>query len=698
MLHSKVDPVKSYEELLKEAISQIPIYSEQWTNFNPSDPGITILENLTAFQVLQQQSIDEVSEKTRRNLLKLVGFQAMENAASKIPLQMPPDAEDVTLPAHKKMMVGGMVFETGKPIRLRKSNLLGVYRLEKKELSDVTPLLNHKLPMSVPPFGEDCREGDGLYFAFSQLPPVGKALTLYIQTEDRWSRNQWSGEDIPPFATISWQVWTVNGWENVKALDKTGYFVQNGKITLVMPESQVATGVDQLEGYVIRAILEKSDYDIPPLIHAVFDNVFEVRQRNTLAASFAKGGNRVTIRSAMVNDLLYQVLVREEGEDCYRLYREAGALVTQGRFFRVKQAKPGRLVLDFDANTFGFGPAAGADSVRVVCYTTESVNWRSIGKVYGYDDQVIDMANVAKVVPEGFQIMAEQQVPGQPSKFYFCPPNATDESALGYTIHSESGEIEIYNPGLGGVCDLYLTDCAVTLGHEGNLRGGNTLTTKPRVETGELPISFLSLGCGTGGTSYESTQALCRRFSRSLMSPKVAVTAKDYARIVLETPGLCLESAKAAESPAENLVVVAVKPKSNQPFPMLSPLYLEQIQKHLNETRLITTRVVVTQPKYVPVHLQVKVQISSTAQSRQERLAEKLRAVCGDLINHGKLGETLSFQKLYQAVQGLEDVEYLYEITPRSGDPAAVTFDGTSLHLQPNCIVYLGDVQMQLIW
>ena len=41
---------KSYEERMTEAIAQIPLYSDEWTNFNVSGPGITILENLTALR------------------------------------------------------------------------------------------------------------------------------------------------------------------------------------------------------------------------------------------------------------------------------------------------------------------------------------------------------------------------------------------------------------------------------------------------------------------------------------------------------------------------------------------------------------------------------------------------------------------------------------------------------------------------
>ncbi len=50
MLNDRFGEEKTYEELLSEALMKIPFYSEEWTNRNPSDPGITILENLTAFE------------------------------------------------------------------------------------------------------------------------------------------------------------------------------------------------------------------------------------------------------------------------------------------------------------------------------------------------------------------------------------------------------------------------------------------------------------------------------------------------------------------------------------------------------------------------------------------------------------------------------------------------------------------------
>ena len=75
MLNSKSIPGKTHDQLMEENLSKIPIYSDEWTNFNPSDPGITILENLSAFAVLQQEQMDQIPESVRAKLLSLLGYK-----------------------------------------------------------------------------------------------------------------------------------------------------------------------------------------------------------------------------------------------------------------------------------------------------------------------------------------------------------------------------------------------------------------------------------------------------------------------------------------------------------------------------------------------------------------------------------------------------------------------------------------------
>ena len=56
---------KSYEERMEAAIADIPLYTSEWTNFNPSDPGITMLETLLGFATLQQEGMDEIQSVCR---------------------------------------------------------------------------------------------------------------------------------------------------------------------------------------------------------------------------------------------------------------------------------------------------------------------------------------------------------------------------------------------------------------------------------------------------------------------------------------------------------------------------------------------------------------------------------------------------------------------------------------------------------
>ena len=35
---------RRYQDLLNEALARIPVHTPEWTNFNKSDPGITLIE------------------------------------------------------------------------------------------------------------------------------------------------------------------------------------------------------------------------------------------------------------------------------------------------------------------------------------------------------------------------------------------------------------------------------------------------------------------------------------------------------------------------------------------------------------------------------------------------------------------------------------------------------------------------------
>lgn len=63
---------KTYEELLGEMIAAIPKHTGEWTNFNPSDPGITILELLAWITKTLLYRANQIPEESYLNFLRLV--------------------------------------------------------------------------------------------------------------------------------------------------------------------------------------------------------------------------------------------------------------------------------------------------------------------------------------------------------------------------------------------------------------------------------------------------------------------------------------------------------------------------------------------------------------------------------------------------------------------------------------------------
>jgi hypothetical protein len=62
----------SYDELVREGLSLIPAHAPQWTDHNPSDPGITLVELLAYLSEILAYRAARVSPDARLNLLRLL--------------------------------------------------------------------------------------------------------------------------------------------------------------------------------------------------------------------------------------------------------------------------------------------------------------------------------------------------------------------------------------------------------------------------------------------------------------------------------------------------------------------------------------------------------------------------------------------------------------------------------------------------
>jgi|SRR5271166_794896 len=64
---------RRYNDLVAEALARIPIYCPEWTNHNPSDPGITLVELFAYLTDMLLYRLNRVTDDNKRKFLKLLG-------------------------------------------------------------------------------------------------------------------------------------------------------------------------------------------------------------------------------------------------------------------------------------------------------------------------------------------------------------------------------------------------------------------------------------------------------------------------------------------------------------------------------------------------------------------------------------------------------------------------------------------------
>ena len=65
---------RRYQELLDEALARIPVHNPEWTNFNRSDPGVTLLELFAFLTENLLYRCNQMPDRSRRKFLSLLGI------------------------------------------------------------------------------------------------------------------------------------------------------------------------------------------------------------------------------------------------------------------------------------------------------------------------------------------------------------------------------------------------------------------------------------------------------------------------------------------------------------------------------------------------------------------------------------------------------------------------------------------------
>lgn len=592
---------RTYKEIIEEAKKLIPRYAPEWTDWNESDPGITLIELFAWLTEMILYRLNQVPDNNFIEFLKLVGIElkAAQPASVDLTFTLTEGAESAVIPKGTQASYEAegeedpVIFETEEALVALGAELkaVQVYDSPTYELyTEANSLTGSDYYYA---FGSVPAADNALYLGFyfdGDFPDEEIKLTLHLYTEDLISKGSHCEMDeskIYSSAEVKWEYWNGTTWAEFKVMkDSTRALLSSGSVYLdgssLLSKSKFGKAQDE-DLYWIRCRLINPDYEVPPQIDTVLINTVKAR-------------NVVTVKG--------EILGSSDGEpdQTFTLKNE----------FIIK----GTLILQVDE---GDGWETWTEVDSFYSSTRDDAHYtldRLSGKITFGDGT---NGRIPIPHPGGNNIMAlEYRYGGGKSG------NAGKEKITG---------LESSVPYVDSVINLR----AATGGSdeetvaEAKVRGPKELKTRQRAVTKE---DFEFLAEETPGVRIRRAKAL------PLYHP-------DFPEC--EIPGV---------------VSVIIVPESKTSKPMPSESTIKTVCEHLNKHRLLTSEVYVLPPSYVKIKVEAKIiaeddSDSSTVKNAVDKnLIDFFHPLYGGLGGEGwPFGGDIYYSDVYKIVMDTKGVE-----------------------------------------
>ena len=240
---------RKFQDIVREARSKIPQYCPQWTDYNLSDPGITLVELFAWMVDMLLYRLNRVTDRNYIKFMELIGIQLKPPKPATVEVTFrlsAPQPEAVTIPRGTE--VATVRTETREAITFTTNHDLTIivptlaYALTTPDgatFNDCLPALKNP-DLQVTIFEEVPQENNALYLGYSEnLSAHTLALTIESSIEG-------IGVDPrnPPLAWEFWdgehEKWLASRLES----DTTGGLNTNGKVILHIPSASVMKEVN----------------------------------------------------------------------------------------------------------------------------------------------------------------------------------------------------------------------------------------------------------------------------------------------------------------------------------------------------------------------------------------------------------------------------------------------------------------------
>lgn len=595
---------KTFDDLVRDAISRIPIYSPQWTDHNRTDPGITQIELLAWIVEMQIYRLDRINQKSLRKFLRLVGITNLEAAApARVDVTFSPRRRGIgptmipmgTVVAAWDSMAGKEVpFETERDITALETDLRKIITISDGNLRD-NFADNENENVYYYAFRSDKKEGDAfpqkgdaLYLGFQfDERSAGQELTLafYLYQNVTLSSSDLDeiGQYIP--AELRWECyldgeWTEDrNWRTLDVADETRSLLSGGKVRIWIPadaRKRFLFGEGHEELLWIRCRVDKAGYEAPPMIDNILVNtVSAVHGRTFYRCKYSSSGLpgvRLALKDTPVKNA--RIVLDNESTEW-----------TEVQDFDASTPDASHYVLERDSGTITFG---------------DGINGRIPPK--GDDNITIKYSS-------GGGLMGN------------VPPHSISRVTGPL---AESVSVDNQRAALGG-------------SEPGTLEGAMASARKEIKEISRAVTSedYEYLALNTPGIKIARAKALSRY----------------HPNMKAEVP---------------NAVTVIVIPYGSDPWHSKNPGVLSTVYRHIDRYRLLTTELFVRHPEYVRVSVEATVAVmkgysTKVVKDRAKMALKKfLHPLTGGPDGKGwPFGRAVYLSEIYRLLDEVDGVDYV---------------------------------------
>jgi predicted phage baseplate assembly protein len=636
---------RTFKDLVDECMLRIPRYCPEWTNYNPSDPGITFVE---LFAWLTDQMLLRFNQVPLRNyitFLELLGVRLQPpvpavadvtfylSAALPDAYTIPTGVEVATVRTETEEAI---VFTSDRPLVIDKPHIS--YLLTAQTAEDKPQMLRDRLTNFWTMRSDGEWSGRELA-TFDEQPQPGNSFYIVIDASSQCEANvialKLKGEAAtttginPEAPPIKWEAWNGYRWEAVllrPSDDSTKGFsfseigatggnpLQGADLVLHLPQSWPVTTFSAYQGRWLRCVYTQPNPGQAGYISS---------PRIVGLAARAIGGTVGTSQCEAIQD---ELLGESDG--------------TPGQTFQLK----GVPILSRRDNEYIMVYAPGALPQR----------WSEVSDFANSNPQDLHYTIDSRTGIVQFGPLIREPAQLQQQTHY----RAMQQTSTLRNINGNSDVTTITNelerqygavPPRGSV--IRMVTYRTGGGRKGNVQRGTIIVPKTAIPYVDRVINHTP---ARQGTDAESLEDAVIRVPAMLRTRERAVTPEDFEVLTLQAGGgavarvKCLPTTLSEDAGTVKLMVIpqvnidaisstsSVRSEGIDPeLLQLTPQLREQITTYLDERRLLGVQVRLQEPKYVGITVQTEVSLETEYNNpnAQQEILSSLRAALYRFLN-----------------------------------------------------------------